>query len=213
MGIKKEIAVIKSKDPAMKSTFEVLLYPSLWAILYHKIAHRFYKRKFYFIARSISQFSRFLTGIEIHPGAKIGEGLFIDHGSGVVIGETCEIGNNVLIYQGVTLGGTGKDIGKRHPTIGNNVMIGSGVKILGPFKVGDNVKIGAGSVVLSEVPENSTAVGIPAKIISRKKEDATPSDCLDQLRFPDPIQMEFCRLKTVIEQLENRIKTLEEERK
>lgn len=208
MSIKQEIEVIKQKDPAIKSTVEVFLYPSFWALLFHRGAHWLYNKKFYFIARFISQLSRWLTGIEIHPGAVIGKGVFIDHGMGVVIGETCEIGDNVLIYQGVTLGGTGKDIGKRHPTIGNNVMIGSGVKILGPFKVGDNSKIGAGSVVLSEVPPNSTAVGIPARTNTRKKSDFTPSDCLDQLKFPDPIEMEICALRCRIEELENQVQIL-----
>lgn len=208
MGIRKEIEVVKQKDPAIKSTAEVFLYPSFWALFFHRGAHWLYKRKLYFIARFISQFSRWLTGIEIHPGAIIGNGVFIDHGMGVVIGETCEIGDNVLIYQGATLGGTGKDIGKRHPTIGNNVMIGSGVKILGPFKVGDNSKIGAGSVVLKEIPPNCTAVGIPARTNVRGKSDYTPSDCLDQLKFPDPIEMEICALRCKVEQLENQIKIL-----
>lgn len=152
---------IKAHDPAAKTTLEVLLlYPGLHAIFFHRISHWFYKNKLLFIARLISHISRFLTGIEIHPGAKIGRNLFIDHGSGVVIGETTEIGDNVMIYQGSTLGGTGKDKGKRHPTIGNNVLISTGAKLLGPFKVGDNAKIGANAVILAEVPANTTVVGV-----------------------------------------------------
>ncbi len=192
------IQTIKTNDPAIKSTIEVILYPCFWALLFHTPAHFLYKKRLFFIARLISQLSRFLTGIEIHPGAVIGNGVFIDHGSGVVIGETCEIGDNVVIYQGVTLGGTGKDKGKRHPTIGNNCLIGGGAKILGPFKVGDNSRIGAGSVVLQEVPEGSTVVGIPGRVIKRKH------DCgsLDQVKMPDPVSMELCRLLKRIEALE-----------
>lgn len=159
--LREEIQSIKERDPAAKSTLEVLLlYPGFHAVLLHRIAHKFYKKRLFFIARLISHISRFLTGIEIHPGAKIGRNLFIDHGIGVVIGETAEIGDNVTIYQGATLGGTGKDKGKRHPTIGNNVLISTGAKILGPFKVGDNAKIGANAVVLAEVPPNTTVVGV-----------------------------------------------------
>lgn len=208
MGLRSEIEVVKQKDPAIKSTIEVFLYPSFWALLFHRIAHKLYRRKIYFLARLISQFSRWITGIEIHPGAKIGKGVFIDHGMGVVIGETCEIGDNVLIYQGATLGGTGKDTGKRHPTIGNNVMIGSGVKILGPFKVGDNSKIGAGSVVLKEVPPNCTVVGIPARSVSRNDFEYNPSESLDQLKFPDPVEMEICSLRCKIENLEKQLDIL-----
>ena len=160
-SIKGAIKNVKEHDPAAKTTLEVLfLYPGLHAIFFHRIAHWFYKIKMFFIARLISHISRFLTGIEIHPGAKIGKNLFIDHGSGVVIGETTEIGDNVMIYQGATLGGTGKDKGKRHPTIGNNVLISTGAKVLGPFKVGDNAKIGGNAVVLAEVPPNTTVVGV-----------------------------------------------------
>jgi len=208
MSIKKEVQIIKQKDVAIKSTFEVLLYPSFWALLSHRLAHKLYKARLFFIARFISQFSRLFTGIEIHPGAVIGEGLFIDHGMGVVIGETCEIGNNVLIYQGVTLGGTGKDVGKRHPTIGNNVMIGSGAKVLGPVKIGDNVRIGAGSVVLNDVPSNCTVVGVPGKAVNRKKTEINPSDCIDQIKLPDPVEMEICQLRCKIEELENEIENI-----
>ncbi|SKA84138.1 serine O-acetyltransferase [Clostridium sp. USBA 49] len=168
-NIKYDINNVLKNDPAAKSKLEVLLlYPSMHAIIAYRIAHSFYKKKFYFIARLISQAARFFTGIEIHPGAKIGKGLFIDHGMGVVIGETAEIGNDVVIYHGVTLGGTGKETGKRHPTIGNNVVIGAGAKVLGPIYIGDNSKIGANAVVLADIPCNSTAVGIPAKVVSAK---------------------------------------------
>lgn len=168
-NIKYDINNVLKNDPAAKSKLEVLLlYPSMHAIIAYRIAHSFYKKKFYFIARLISQAARFFTGIEIHPGAKIGKGLFIDHGMGVVIGETAEIGNDVVIYHGVTLGGTGKEMGKRHPTIGNNVVIGAGAKVLGPIYIGDNSKIGANAVVLADIPCNSTAVGIPAKVVSAK---------------------------------------------
>lgn len=162
-SLKKDIKNVLKNDPAAKSKVEVLLlYPGVHALVFHRIAHKLYERKMFFISRLISQISRFFTGIEIHPGAKIGEGLFIDHGMGVVIGETAEIGNNVVIYHGVTLGGTGKHQGKRHPTIGNNVIIGCGAKVLGPITIQDNVKIGANSVVLEMMPQKATAVGIPA---------------------------------------------------
>lgn len=209
MGIiREEIEIIKQKDPAIKSSIEVILYPTFWATLFHRIAHYLYLKKLYFIARLISQISRWFTGIEIHPGAKIGKGLFIDHGMGVVIGETCEIGDNVTIYQGVTLGGTGKDVGKRHPTIGNNVLIGSGAKILGPFVVGDNVRIGAGSVVLKEVPPYTTVVGVPAKETSKSEKNIIPSNNLNQ-SVSDPVQMECDELLTMIRNLEKRIEELE----
>lgn len=209
MGIiREQIKVIKEKDAAVKSSIEVLLYASFWAILFHKAAHFFYNRKWFFLARFISQFSRFLTGIEIHPGAKIGRKFFIDHGTGVVIGETCEIGDNVLIYQGVTLGGTGKDIGKRHPTVGNNVLIGSGAKVLGPLTIGNNSKVGAGSVVLHDVPPNTTVVGVPAKIAGG--DFSSPSDTIDQVQISDPVEMEFESLLKRIERLE---KLLEEREK
>ncbi|TDT45658.1 serine O-acetyltransferase [Fonticella tunisiensis] len=161
---------ILKKDPAAKSLFEVLTcYPGLHAVLFYRLAHRLYLRKRYTLARIISQIARSLTGIEIHPGAKIGKGLFIDHGMGVVIGETAEIGDNVTIYHGVTLGGVGNEKGKRHPTIGDNVMIGAGAKILGPIKVGNGARIGANSVVLKDVPDRATVVGIPAKVVTSKK--------------------------------------------
>lgn len=166
-NISYDIKNIMKNDPAAKSVLEIiLLYPSLHALIYYRISHFLYNRRMFFVARLISQIARFFTGIEIHPGAKIGKGLFIDHGMGVVIGETCEIGNNVTIYQGVTLGGTGKDKGKRHPNIEDDVVIGSGAKILGPITIGSNSKIGANAVVLRDVPKSSTAVGIPAKIVT-----------------------------------------------
>jgi serine O-acetyltransferase len=168
-GLKYDLKNIRDNDPAARSLLEVLiLYPSVHAVILYRLAHFLYGKRIFFAARLISQFVRFLTGIEIHPGAKIGKGLFIDHGMGVVIGETAEVGDNVTIYHGVTLGGTGKDKGKRHPTVGNNVVIGSGAKILGPIFIGDNSKVGANSVVLNDVPAYSTAVGSPARILSKK---------------------------------------------
>lgn len=205
---KDDVNTIRKKDPAIKSVVEVILYPSFWAILNHRLAHKFYKIHLYFVARLISQLSRSLTGIEIHPGAKIGKGVFIDHGMGVVIGETCEIGKNVTIYQGVTLGGTGKETGKRHPTIEDNVLVGTGAKVLGPITIGANSKIGAGSVVLSNVESHSTVVGVPARSVKRTNSDI-PSDDLDQLRLPDVVEMEICRLRVEIEKLR---KELEEQK-
>ena len=169
-NLKYDLDNVIKNDPAARNRLEVfLLYPCIHAIISYRIAHFFYKYKMFFIARLISQLSRFFTGIEIHPGAKIGRGLFIDHGMGVVIGETAEVGDNVVLYHGVTLGGTGKEKGKRHPTVGNNVLIGSGSKVLGPINIGDNSKIGANAVVLKDIPSNATAVGIPAKIINKKE--------------------------------------------
>ncbi len=208
-SVKSDIDSVKRRDPAARSTIEILLtYSGLHAIIMYRAAHWFHTRKLYTIARCISQFSRFLTGIEIHPGAKIGKGFFIDHGSGVVIGETTEIGDNCLIYQGVTLGGTGKEKGKRHPTLGNNVMVGSGARVLGPFKVGDNAKIAANAVVLEEVPPNCTAVGVPARIVKRNGKKVTNSD-LDQVHIPDPVAQELCAHLMRIEKLEKQINRLE----
>ena len=204
---------IAERDPAAKSVIEViLLYPGFHAIFFHRIAHWFYKKKMFFIARFISQLSRFLTGIEIHPGAKIGRGLFIDHGMGVVIGETAEIGDNCTIYHGVTLGGTGKDKGKRHPTIGNNVLISTGAKVLGPFKVGDNSKIGANAVVLNEVEPNTTVVGVPGRTVKRGDVKVAPSIELDQIHIPDPVAQELCKLKVRIARLEEALAKLESEK-
>ncbi|MBQ3118406.1 MAG: serine O-acetyltransferase [Clostridia bacterium] len=202
--MREDIRAIRERDPAARNSFEIFfLYSGLHAIWWYRISHFFYKVKMRGIARWISQCGRFFTGIEIHPGATIGHGLFIDHGMGVVIGETTEIGDNVTIYQGVTLGGTGKDVGKRHPTIGNNVMIGSGAKVLGPFKVGDNSKIAANAVVLNEVPPNSTCVGVPARIVKINNERVCEQ--LDQVHIPDPVSQELCRLSAKLEKLEKRL--------
>jgi serine O-acetyltransferase len=201
--LKEDIACVKSRDPAARSAIEVLfLYPGLRAIRMHRKAHWCYRHRLFFLARMISQRAVRKTGIEIHPGAQIGRRFFIDHGTGVVIGETTVIGDDVTLYQGVTLGGTGKDTGKRHPTIGNNVMIGSGAKVLGPVKVGDNTKIAAGAVVLKEIPPNSTAVGVPARVV---KLDGTRIDELDQVHIPDPVAQEFARLQAKINELEKKI--------
>lgn len=202
--MREDIRAIKERDPAARNSVEIFfLYSGLHAIWWHRVSHFFYKAGMRGIARWVSQSARFFTGIEIHPGATIGHGLFIDHGMGVVIGETTEIGDNVTIYQGVTLGGTGKDVGKRHPTIGNNVMIGSGAKVLGPFKVGDNSKIAANAVVLSEVPPNCTCVGVPARIVKINNERVTEQ--LDQVHIPDPVSQELCRLSAKLEKLEKRL--------
>lgn len=197
---------IAQRDPAAKSVAEViLLYPGFHAIVCHRLAHVLYKCRLYFLARAVSQFGRFMTGIEIHPGAIIGRGLFIDHGMGIVIGETAEIGNNCTLYHGVTLGGTGKEKGKRHPTIGDNVLIGAGAKLLGPFKVGNNVMIGAGSVVLGEVAPFSTVVGTKARTVKIRNTRLSPSIELDQIHVPDPVAQELCRLLSRIEKLEGKL--------
>jgi serine O-acetyltransferase len=198
--IKEEMQIIKERDPAIKTPLEVFLYPSFKAIIRYRIAHYLYKKHHYFLARWYSQRTVRKTGIEIHPGATIGKGLFIDHGHGVVIGETAIVGDNVTLYQGVTLGGTGKEQGKRHPTIGNNVMISAGAKILGSFTIGENTKIGAGSVVLSEVPPNSTVVGVPGRVVKRDNVKV-PREELDQIHFPDPVQNEMLLLKKENEKL------------
>ena len=200
---KEDILTVKERDPAASSVLEILfLYPGLKAIRMHRRANWFYRHNMKFIARWISQRAVRKTNIEIHPAAKIGRRFFIDHGTGVVIGETAEIGDDGTIYQGVTLGGTGKDTGKRHPTIGNGVMIGSGAKILGPFKVGDNSNIASGAVVLDEIPPNSTAVGVPARVVKR---DGKRIDNLDQVHIPDPVSQELCRLNVKIEQLQKEL--------
>lgn len=191
--IQDEIAVIKERDPAIKSSAEVVLYSSFWAILSYRTAHKWYLKKHYFWARWLSQRAAKKTGIEIHPGAQIGKGLFIDHGHGVVIGETAILGDNVTLYQGVTLGGNGKEKGKRHPTLGNNVMVSAGAKVLGSFTIGDNSKIGAGSVVLSEVPPNSTVVGVPGRVVKRDNVKLPQQD-LDQVNLPDPVKQEMEQL-------------------
>ncbi|MGN0546120.1 MAG: serine O-acetyltransferase EpsC [Acutalibacteraceae bacterium] len=205
--LKEDIACVKERDPAARSAAEVyLLYPGLKAIRLHRLANRLYNKNMFFAARWVSQRASKKTGIEIHPAVKIGKRFFIDHGTGVVIGETAEIGDDVTIYQGVTLGGTGKDTGKRHPTIGNNVMIGSGAKVLGPVKIGDNSKIAAGAVVLTDIPPDSTAVGVPAKVVRR--EGIRVND-LDQIHIPDPVAQEIARLESKIIELENIIEKQE----
>jgi len=212
-GIKKDIQAIKERDPAARGTVEVLLlYSGLHAIMLHRPAHWLYRRKAYFPARLISQASRFITGIEIHPGAKIGSGVLIDHGSGVVIGETAEVGDNCTIYQGVTLGGTGKEKGKRHPTLGKGVMVGSGAKILGPFEIGDGAKIASNAVVLQPLPPHSTAVGVPARVV-RVGGKRILRNQLDHVHTPDPVSQELCRLNAELGRLRGRIEQLEQEKR
>jgi len=205
--VKEEMQVIMERDAAIKRPLEVFLYPSFKAILRHRVAHWLYKHKLYFLARWYSQQTVRKTGIEIHPGATIGKGLFIDHGNGVIIGETTIIGDNVTLYQGVTLGGTGKEQGKRHPTIGNNVMISAGAKVLGSFTVGENSKIGAGSVVLSEVPPNCTVVGVPGRVVKRDNL-RIPREDMDQVHLPDPVKNDIDALKKENERLSKMIDVL-----
>ena len=205
--VKDEMQVIMERDAAVKTPMEVFLYPSFKAILRHRVAHWLYMHKHYFLARWYSQRTVRKTGIEIHPGASIGKGLFIDHGNGVIIGETTIIGDNVTLYQGVTLGGTGKEKGKRHPTIGNNVMISAGAKVLGSFTVGENSKIGAGSVVLSEVPPNSTVVGVPGRVVKRDNV-RVPREDMDQVHLPDPVKTDIDGLRKENERLSKLIDIL-----
>lgn len=201
-----DIRNVVEKDPAARNGFEVLIcYPGIWSLIMHRPANWLYRHKIKLLARIISQLTRWFTGIEIHPGATIGRRCFIDHGMGIIIGETTEIGDDVTIYQGVTLGGTGKDTGKRHPTIGDRVMISSGAKVLGPFKVGDDAKIGAGSVVLKEIPPNCTVVGIPGTIVKRNGHAAD----LNQVDLPDPVAVEIECLRRRIVTLENRLREAE----
>lgn len=209
--IKDEISVIRDRDPAIKSSMEVLLYPSFKVILHYRLAHRLFQKKHYFLARWISQRAVRKTGIEIHPGARIGRGLFIDHGSGVIIGETAVLGENVTLYQGVTLGGTGKEQGKRHPTLEDNVMVSAGAKVIGSFTVGKNSKIGAGSVVIEEVPPNCTVVGVPGRVV-RMGDQKLPRTDLDQIHLPDPVlndirelRADNRRLKLKLDELEKKI--------
>ena len=212
-GLRQDIRAIRERDPAARNSVEVLLlYSGLHALMLHRPAHWLYCHRCFFLARLISQFARFLTNIEIHPGAQMGRGILIDHGAGVVIGETTGVGDGCTIYQGVTLGGTGKDKGKRHPTLGRNVLVGAGARILGPFTVGDNCKIAANAVLLEPLAENSTAVGVPARAvrIAGKRVD---NALLDQIHIPDPVAQELCRMLGRIEQLEKRIKELEENQK
>lgn len=208
--IKEDIKAIKERDPAARNTMEVLLlYSGLHAVIFHRFAHWFYNKQLYFPARLISQLMRFITGIEIHPGAKIGTGVLIDHGSGVVIGETAEIGDNCTIYQGVTLGGTGKDKGKRHPTLGNGVMVGSGAKVLGPLVIGDGAKIASNAVVLQDLPPYATAVGVPARVVKVDGKKIEPKEQLDHINIPDPVSLELNRLYEEISQLHQRISEIE----
>ncbi|WP_300685414.1 serine O-acetyltransferase [Acutalibacter sp. 1XD8-36] len=210
--LKEDIDAVMDRDPAARSRLEVyFLYSGFKAVRAYRRANWFQRHGMKFIARAISQHSRRKTGIEIHPGATIGRGLFIDHGMGVVIGETTEIGDNCTIYQNVTLGGTGKDQGKRHPTLGNNVLIGAGAKVLGPFTVGDNARVAAGAVVLDAVPEGATAVGVPARVVRINGErvpDPKPSKMLDQIHVADPVSMELCRLRGELERLEKKVNEL-----
>lgn len=210
--IKQEIQVIRERDPAIKSNMEVFLYPSFKAIIAYRVAHKLYVKKHYFLARWVSQRAVRKTGIEIHPGAKIGKGLFIDHGSGVIIGETAELGDNVTLYQGVTLGGTGKEQGKRHPTLRDNVMVNAGAKVLGSFTIGENSKIGAGSVVLKEVPPNCTVVGVPGRIVKRDDVKIPRSD-MDQVHLPDPITSDIRELQADNMRLHRRLREMEKRRK
>ncbi|MFC4405033.1 serine O-acetyltransferase [Gracilibacillus xinjiangensis] len=205
--LKEDIDVVFDQDPAARTYFEVCLtYSGLHAIWAHRVAHAFYRRKFFFIARTISQVSRFFTGVEIHPGAKIGKRFFIDHGMGVVIGETCEIGDNVTIYQGVTLGGTGKEKGKRHPTIKDNALVATGAKVLGSITIGESSKIGAGSVVLEDVPDHSTVVGIPGRVVIQNGEKVRKD--LDHHKLPDPISEVLKNMESEIDKLKQELKTV-----
>ena len=209
-AVREDVRATRERNPAATSDAEVLLlYSGVHALAAHRIAHRLHKQGHTFSARAISQTARFITGIEIHPGATIGKGLMIDHGMGVVIGETAEIGDNCTIYQGVTLGGTGKDVGKRHPTLGNNVMVGAGAKVLGPFKIGDNTKIAANAVVLDEIPEGCTAVGIPAKVVKRQGQKV---DDLDQIHIPDPVAQEIRRLEEKLSAMERELSELKKKK-
>ena len=209
-NLRETLNAYKARDPAARSSLEIfLLYQGVHATIYHRFAHFLYRHRLRFLARCVSQWSRHFTGIEIHPGATIGRRLVIDHGMGIVIGETAEIGDDCLLYQGVTLGGTGKDKGKRHPTLGNNVMVGCGAKVLGPFMVGDNSRIASNAVVLREVPPDSTAVGIPAKIVRKAGEKVNYAAEVDQIHISDPVALELAALRARIESLEK----LEEQKK
>ncbi len=209
-NIQEEIRIIRERDPAIHSVMEVFLYPSFKVMIHYRIAHRLYEKGHFFWARWVSQRGVRKTGIEIHPGARIGKGLFIDHGNGVIIGETTVIGDNVTLYQGVTLGGTGKEHGKRHPTVGDNVMISAGAKVLGSFTIGDNSKIGAGSVVLSEVPSGSTVVGVPGRVVKRNNM-ALPQETMNQTDLPDPVKEDIAELRQANARMEERVLELERE--
>lgn len=216
--IKEEFQVIQERDPAIKTPLEVLLYPSFRVMIQYRKAHKLYQNGHYFLARWVSQRAARKTGIEIHPGAQIGKGLFIDHGNGVIIGETAIIGDNVTLYQGVTLGGTGKETGKRHPTLRDNVMVSAGAKVIGSFTIGENSKIGAGSVVLEEVPPNCTVVGVPGRIVKRENRKVPRSD-MDQIHLPDPVledirtlQKENEALKSKLQKMEYQLQEIKEEK-
>ena len=209
-NIKNEIKVIRERDPAIHSDMEVFLYPSFKVMMHYRIAHKLYTQGHYFLARWVSQRGVRKNGIEIHPGAQIGENFFIDHGNGVIIGETAVVGNNVTLYQGVTLGGTGKEHGKRHPTIGDNVMISAGAKVLGSFTIGENSKIGAGSVVLEAVPPNCTVVGVPGRIVKRNNQKLVRED-MNQVDLPDPVNEDIKALQHANSEMTNRIIELERE--
>lgn len=211
-NIQNEIRVIRERDPAIHCSMEVFLYPSFKVMLSYRVAHRLYEKGHFFWARWISQRATRKTGIEIHPGAQIGENFFIDHGNGVIIGETAIVGNNVTLYQGVTLGGTGKEHGKRHPTIGDNVMISAGAKILGSFTIGDNSKIGAGSVVLEAVPANCTVVGVPGRVVKRNNQRLIREE-MNQVDLPDPVNEDIRNLQRANTELTNRLLQLEQELK
>ncbi len=216
--IKEEFQVIQERDPAIKTPLEVLLYPSFRVMIQYRKAHKLYQNGHYFLARWVSQRAARKTGIEIHPGAQIGKGLFIDHGNGVIIGETAIIGDNVTLYQGVTLGGTGKETGKRHPTLRDNVMVSAGAKVIGSFTIGENSKIGAGSVVLEEVPPNCTVVGVPGRVVKRENRKVPRSD-MDQIHLPDPVledirtlQKENEALKSKLQRVEYQLQEIKEEK-
>lgn len=208
-NIREDVEAVRQRDPAARSTIEILLlYPGVHALFWHRPAYWLYQHKHFFLARWISQNSKFFTGIEIHPGAKIGHSVFIDHGSGIVIGETAEVGDGCTLYQGSTLGGTGKDTGKRHPTLGKNVMVGSGAKVLGPLIVGDNCKIASNAVLLHSIDADSTAVGVPAHVV-RVSNVRLENERLDHVHIPDPIQQELCRVYQEMAKLQSRIEELE----
>lgn len=209
--VRADVESIRRRDPAAKSNIEVLaLYSGMHAVLAYRVAHKLYVTNHFLSARAISQLARWITGIEIHPGATIGRGLFIDHGMGVVIGETTVIGDDCTIYQGVTLGGTGKDTGKRHPTLGNNIMIGAGAKVLGPLSIGDYSKVAAGAVVLSNIPEHSTAVGVPAKVVRQRGERI--DEDVDQIHIPDPTSRQICELEVRLSRLQRELDELKRDK-
>ena len=209
--LKEDLDAVMERDPAARSRAEVFfLYSGFKAVRSHRKANWCYRHNLKFLARWISQRSRKKTGIEIHPGAQIGRGLFIDHGMGVVIGETTQIGDNCTLYQGVTLGGTGKDHGKRHPTLGNNVLVGAGAKVLGPFTVGDNARVAAGAVVLDAVPPGATAVGVPARVVRINGKKPAPCQDMDQIHVADPVSMELCRLRGELERLQKQVEKIAE---